>query len=215
MSSTISTSASSANTLIVLDWDNTLFPTKAIQLIRARPGEAKWTKKDAAELCALSAWVYRVLRAYIAAYSAQNIRIVTAARRGWVESSLKSVSRIGRWSEVAQLISSSSIEIVCPDSAILPFKKNAEVLNYKLNAFVSAVSASRPSMLLSVGDSDVEFQASRKCAEGIAGMCVGRVKLQSRPSFQCMTRQCQFVLNLCAKLKVATFNIDVSARARK
>jgi len=211
---TQSASATSANTLIVFDWDNTLFPTKAMQLISSRPGKAKFTKKDGAGLCKLSKWVHRVLRAYIAVYSSQNIRIVTAARQGWIEQSLRSVGRIGRWAQIAQLISSSSIEITYAEDAILPFKSATEVLNYKHRAFVSAVagSASRPSMLLSVGDSDAEFKASKQCAADIAGMSVGRIKLQSRPSLSCMSRQCQFLVNVSAKLCVANFDIDVSRK---
>jgi len=220
---TQSASATSANTLIVFDWDNTLFPTKAMQLISSRPGKAKFTKKDGAELCKLSQWVYRVLRAYIAVYSSQNIRIVTAARQGWVESSLKSVRRFGRWTQIAELISSSSIEILplnlitYAEDAILPFKSATEVLNYKHRAFVSSVAGcasrlSRPSMLLSVGDSDAEFAASKQCADKIEGMKVGRVKLQSHPSLSCMSRQCQFLVNVSAKLCVANFDIDVSRK---
>jgi len=209
-----STPSTPDNTLVVFDWDNTLFPTKAMQLISSRPGKTKFTKKDGAGLCELSKWVHRVLRAYIAVYSSQNIRIVTAARQGWVESSLRRMGRIGRWAQIAQLISSSSIEITYAEDAILPFKSATEVLNYKHRAFVSAVAgcASRPSMLLSVGDSDAEFAASKQCADKIEGMSVGRVKLQSHPSLSCMSRQCQFLVNVSAKLSVANFDIDVSRK---
>jgi len=202
------------STLIVFDWDNTLFPTKALQLIRSRPGKPKFSKKDLAELCELSQWVYRVLHAYITVYSAQNIRIVTAAKQGWIESSLKSLGSIGRWSEIAQLIASSPIEITCPDVAILPFKSATEVLNYKHSAFVSAVSGSAltPAMLLSVGDSSAEYVASQKCAEGFEGLCVGRVLLQRLPSLSCMTQQCQFVLNLCPLTHTTNFDINLSTK---
>jgi len=204
-------------TMVVFDWDNTLFPTKAGKLFAARssPGNpSTLTQSEFAELKALSQWVYGVLRAYIARYTAQNIRIVTAAKRGWVESCLARVGGIGRWSQIRALLfdAQQPIQIICPHNAILPFSTPKEILIYKYNAFRFVVqgAARLPSMLVSIGDSSAEYIASKKCAEGFDSMCVGRVKLQRHPSLRCLIRQCQCILDLCGHLQPESFDIDMS-----
>ena len=200
--------------MIVFDWDNTLFPTNAAQLILARPGKQSLTQSEIVELTALSQCVYGVLRAYIARYSAQNIRIITAAKRGWIKKCLASVSHIGQWSDIRALLFNAQqpIQIICPNNAILPFTTAKKVLMYKYNAFRFAVqrAARRPSMLVSIGDSSAEYVASKRCADNFAGMCVGRVKLKRYPSLTCLNRQCLRLLYLCEHLQRRTFNIDLA-----
>ena len=209
-------------TLIGFDWDNTLFPTKARQLILSRAGQSKFpTKSELKELCALSHWVHRVLSAYISYYSAQRICIVTAAKRGWIEASLRSLSGVGVWAQIREMLfnkdATQRIEIVYPRSALLPFVAKKEVLRYKREAMHSLCrsrmgigSCERIRMLVSIGDSSAEYSASKLCAESFEGMCVGRVKLQRYPTLRCLIRQCQCMLDLCANLQPENFDIDMS-----
>ena len=202
--------------MVVFDWDNTLFPTKARQLLLRSRASKKLTDSEYAEFSTLSVWVHRVLRAYISFYSATNIGIVTAAKRGWIESSLSSLGGIGQWAQIRKLLfdapQSQRIEIVCPNNAILPFTKAKDVEAYKHEAFrfLTQSSARRISMLVSIGDSHAEYAASKRCAEKVEGMCVGRVKLKKHPTVRCMIRQCQCMLDLCATLFPENFDIDMS-----
>jgi len=202
--------------MVVFDWDNTLFPTKARQLLLSRASK-KLTPSEFAELSTLSVWVHRVLRAYISFHSASNIRIVTAAKRGWIEFSLGCLGGIGQWAQIRKLLfdaaQSQRIEIVYPNNAVLPFKKAKAVEAYKHEAFqylTSRSSARRPQMLVSIGDSHAEYAASKRCADNAEGMCVGRVKLKQHPTVRCMIRQCQCILDLCATLFPENFDIDMS-----
>jgi len=207
-----------SQTMVVFDWDDTLFPTKARQLMRSRASK-KLSKSEFLELCALSKSVHRVLRAYISLYSARNICIVTSAQWGWIQHCLDRVSGIGRWSQIRKLIfdPAQRIDIVCPGPSFLPFRKAEDVDLYKHAAFLYLIQsrscARRPriSMLVSFGDSVAEYVASKRCAESFAGMCVGRVKLKKHPSIRCMTRQCQRMLDLCETLSPKNFDIDMSS----
>jgi len=206
-----------ARTMVVFDWDNTLFPTKARQLILSRASK-QLTESEYQELTSLSEWVYRVLRAYISFYSARNICIVTAAKRGWIESSLGSLGGIGQWAQIRKLLffgdPAQRIEVVYPSAAILPFTKASAVAAYKHEAFqhLTRNGASRPhiQMLVSIGDSYAEYQASKRCAASVEGMCVGRVKLKKHPSLRSMIRQCQCMVDLCETLFPENFDIDMS-----
>jgi len=201
-----------AQTMVVFDWDNTLFPTKARQLIRRRRSRML-TGVEFEELRALSEWVYRVLRAYISFYGARNICIVTAAKRGWIEKSLESMGSIGRWSHISKLLFDVELRIavVYPSAAVLPFTKAEGVESYKHDAFRYLTQSRRAiSMFVSIGDSHAEYAASKRCAENVAGMCVGRVKLAKNPSLRCMARQCQCMLDLCQTLFAENFDIDMS-----
>jgi len=199
--------------MVIFDWDNTLFPTKALQLMHNRPGKHKYSEEERDALHKLSKWVHRVLRAYISMYSAQNLAIVTSAANGWIEKGMKILGSIGRWSQIAQIIEKlPRIDITCPEQAMLPFKSANERLNYKHTAFVNTLAKKKVSMLISVGDSKAEFRASKKCAEVFEGMAVGRVKLRKHPTVKCMTRQLQFMMNLCQQTLTESFDIDVSAR---
>jgi len=194
-----------ASILFVFDYDNTLFPTWVRQLILQQ--QRPFTRAEFAELCTLSQWVYAVLHAYISRYSARNIKIVTAAKQGWIGSSLMRLGGIGCWSAIRTLLFDAvhPIELVFPHISILPFKSAPEVATYKYNAFRSLVHACSPDMLVSIGDSSAEYEASKKCAEGVEGMSLGRVKLKRHPSLLCMIRQCQFMLDRCQKLEIKNF----------
>jgi len=204
-----------ASTLIVFDWDNTLFPTtRVLELTRTRK---VLSKQDVDELGSLSQWVYSVLYAYISQYSAQNIRIVTAADRGWFEKSLQCLSGIGWWSAIRNLLfdPALNIKITFPRREMLPFKPNSkDVFYYKLGAFQNLCLACRPSLLISIGDSRAEYAASKECVKSVGRhslhISLGRIKLKAYPSIRCMIQQSQFVLDLCGRMEPKDYDLEKS-----
>lgn len=211
---TSTTTNQKANTLIVFDWDNTLFPTHF--LTRKRGGKRINIAKFKQLLEELSRWVYRVLCAYITHYSAQNICIVTAGREGCLEMFLSKLGKIGLWSDIRRLLFDSEhrIEMLHPPRTILPFKTSTAVCSYKHSAFISLIqrSSDQPRVFVSIGDSSAEYDAAAKCGARLEGLCVGRVRLKQFPSLSCLIRQSQFILDLCATLEMDTesFDIDIS-----
>eukprot|EP00485_Elphidium_margaritaceum_P011572 CAMPEP_0202686790 /NCGR_PEP_ID=MMETSP1385-20130828/2558_1 /ASSEMBLY_ACC=CAM_ASM_000861 /TAXON_ID=933848 /ORGANISM="Elphidium margaritaceum" /LENGTH=345 /DNA_ID=CAMNT_0049341447 /DNA_START=131 /DNA_END=1168 /DNA_ORIENTATION=- len=72
--------------IVLLDWDDTLFPTTAI------------TKKKEVlsmiELCRYGQMLYDLLAEYVRIYGESNIYIVTNAAKGWVQESLRILSEL-------------------------------------------------------------------------------------------------------------------------
>ena len=109
----------STNTVIVFDFDDTLFPTKRIRAIQSRTTfkntlnyskpnfeslVSKMTSMELSELIHLSWCLFNLLRHYIQKYSTQSICIVSASSEGWLEQAFKSVHDIGYFREVYHLI---------------------------------------------------------------------------------------------------------------
>jgi len=200
-----------ASTLVVFDWDNTLYPTtKVRQGMQSGRGKLTLTQLDLDELALLSECVYSMIDAYISLHSAQNIRIVTSAERGWIETSLWMLDGVGWWSAIYKLLFDpvNPIEMVCPSKDILPFKKSKDVIQYKLGAFRNFIRVCRPSLLISIGDSRAEYLASKKSVEGVKGVSVGRIKLKTKPSLSCMAQQTQFIMDQCNKLAPKDFDLE-------
>jgi len=201
--------SSDSDTLIVFDWDNTLFPTKAMQRIYSE--RQSLSASDLAELKALSEVVYSVLFAYISHYSSRNVCIVTAARKGWIESCLQSMVGVGSWTAIRNLLFDRAhpIRMVYPPNSALPFATSKSVLAYKYGAFRALVLAQRPRLLVSIGDSEAEYVASHLSAKGVQGMAVGRVLLKRHPSIETMIAQNHFALNLCVNIRNTNFDYDL------
>merc|ERR1712013_898995 len=164
MKETFPTNTTRSVTLIVFNWDNTLFPTKALQLIRARPNQQTLTQSDYDELTALSQVVYRVLHNYISRFSSRSIRIVSAARNGWIASCLRFVRGIGSWSAIHNLLFDAvhPIETVYPQRGAAHFEAFEHVMSFKYNAFRNLIQTHRPRLFVSIGGSRAEYVASRR-----------------------------------------------------
>ena len=185
--------------LISFDWDNTLFPLKVMQDIAAR----RSSTPDANELAwldALSQRVYTVLYWYVSTYSARNIVIVTASKPGWVAKTLAKLKGVGWWSAISDLIFSSEhpIAVIHPQSAELPFTSGISVIDYKQRVFRQLLDAFCPQTFVSIGDSSVEFRASKQAADNSATFCFcSRLKLAKHPSMTQMVRQIDFMITKC------------------
>ena len=109
-----------SNTVIVFDFDDTIFPTKKYKEINSRSNAINITNtspnystqslvstmrvKELKEFIELSWTTFNLLKAYIEKYSHKNICIVSASSEGWIENSLKSVVDIGYFKQIYDLI---------------------------------------------------------------------------------------------------------------
>ena len=75
--------------IVIFDWDDTLFPTTAIQ---QSPSGAM----NVEELCKFGKSVYELLEKYIHHFGVDNMRIVTNGTKSWVFKSLKMASDLYR-----------------------------------------------------------------------------------------------------------------------
>ena len=110
------------NTVIVFDFDDTLFPTKKFKEINSRsntinintcnstpnysaqPLISRMSLTELNQFIELSWATLNLLTIYINRYSHKNICIVSASTNGWVQDALKSVYDIGYFKQIYALI---------------------------------------------------------------------------------------------------------------
>ena len=78
----------------MFDWDDTLFPSS--RMCYDKDAKAQPLETSAEELHAFGKSTYFVFRKYLRVFDAQNIFIVTNAKREWVMRSLDSASKMFR-----------------------------------------------------------------------------------------------------------------------
>jgi len=105
----------SMNTVIIFDFDDTLFPTSKFMEISTRPNRmncgqkkpsfrSKMTAQEMTEFIKLSWMTYNLLSSSIAKHSKQNIYIVTSSSPGWIKKALSLVQDIGYYPYIYDLI---------------------------------------------------------------------------------------------------------------
>ena len=124
------------NTVIVFDFDDTLFPTNKFKEINSRPiarnknnssprysAQSLMSRMSSTELkqwVELSWNLFNLLKIYINTYSHENICIVSASRQGWVQQALGLVYDIGYFKQISGLIFYSyKISIFHPASDVM------------------------------------------------------------------------------------------------
>ena len=106
------------NTVIVFDFDDTLFPSKKYKEISSRSSNltpnystqslmSKMSATELTEFIELSWTTLNLLKTYINRYSHKNIYIVSASSKGWIQKALKSVYDIGGFKQIYHLILNS------------------------------------------------------------------------------------------------------------
>ena len=178
------------NTIIVFDYDDTIFPTTAIKQIFQRYNPyhspinhpSKWNQdellkrinaKELNELMQLSCITLNLLMAYIAKYSTKNIFIVSAATSKWFQHSLSIVKNIGFYQQIFELLTNFGIQKFHPSSASDLRKNKNATTKWKYNQFKSILNCkkifsdknknnehSKINTFVSIGDSGYEYQAA-------------------------------------------------------
>ena len=109
-----------SNTVIVFDFDDTIFPTKKFKEINSRSNTinisnsspnysaqsliSKMSPMELKQFIELSWVTLNLLNVYINRYSHKNICIVSASSEGWVERALKNVHDIGYFKQIYDLL---------------------------------------------------------------------------------------------------------------
>ncbi len=175
------------NTIIVFDYDDTLFPTHKLKEILSRKDTknsttnnnnyndiflSKMSEKEMDEFALLSLNTFNLLLVYISKYSMKNILIVTASKRGWIENSLKLVYKIGYFANIYHLLfphdRTMAIEMIDPPKASLPLRQlengQHEAFIWKYNVFKTIFEVKLMNNSINtfvfIGDSEFEFEAA-------------------------------------------------------
>ena len=205
------------NSIIIIDYDDTLFPTDKVIKLRKQTGfngsiKSSLNPQELSELISLSWETLNLLQLHMAHYLPQNIFIVTASGKGWIEESLGFVSEIGYYGDIHRILFGAKkdepkITIIHPPSTKLPLKeykwkddKNAEfighdALDWKYETiqeiFQNKVVDSERIMntFVVIGDSVFEYIAAQKLKEECDkifvrynNIFINRIKLKPEPS---------------------------------
>ena len=84
------------NSILIIDYDDTLFPTAKVLESRKKSEfngsiKSSLNSQELSELIALSLETLELLKLYMSHYLPENIFIVTASGNGWIEQSLRNV----------------------------------------------------------------------------------------------------------------------------
>ena len=221
-----------SNTVIVFDYDDTIFPTTKLKEIAGRPGNdifSKITESELNDLIHLSLVTLNVLSLYILHYSRKNISIVTAASNGWIQQSLGIVYKIGYFSQIYQLLfpdhlnqnnNDDILQIFNPTPEISKsFKSKKQyfqiseypVFKWKYNVFKHILKqkyANKDNVINTftfIGDSEWEYQASKALRHNYCktkNLFIDGIKLLSKPSFNSLKDEQTLIYGLCGKYEI-------------
>eukprot|EP01083_Nonionella_stella_P239901 839172_1 len=146
-----------SNSLILLDWDDTLFPTSIIVEIlgnRDKNGFALVCDADIELLNKLGTITLELLQHLINKYGSNNIHIVTNSLQGWIKDSLSFASCISKvYKQIDQLLINNNITM---DSAqtIYGKKENSTPTIWKILCFKNIFENKSQSYkhFISIGD---------------------------------------------------------------
>ena len=181
------------NSVVIIDYDDTLFPTdKILELQKTTQfnGSIKSSlnSQELSELIALSLETLQLLKFYMSHYLPGNIFIVTASGNGWIEESLGYVSDIGYYGDIHRILFGAKkdepkILMIHPPAKKLPLKEykfkadnnmefiGHDALDWKYDTikeiFLNKVVDSEKVMntFVVIGDSEFEYIAAQKLKE--------------------------------------------------
>ena len=231
------TSINNTKRMIIFDWDDTLFPTTAI--IKNKHFDNNSSKICAEQLYNLGFKLYQLLNKYIFTFGSNNIFIITNGKNGWIEQSLNIISK-----QFKQLINTDCglfefecnpfeaisgllafFRICCISAQYLYCKqhpndtrkwKELAFKNYAIIHF--GMSSEKTNIILSIGDSDDEYLASKKCVEHLNNnysynnyktFNIQTIKLQHKPSLDILINEWDVLIKIIDKLQKETMSKDI------
>jgi len=155
--------------LILLDWDDTLYPTSFMNeiLVQRDSNSLALVRDDQIEcLSQLGALTLNFLRALIAKYGARNIHIVTNSLEGWIRESLCYAACIAPvYREIAALLDAYRITRVSARSAWAHTDASLTPTQWKERCYGDIVASERTkdeyAHILTVGDQWTDHYAAR------------------------------------------------------
>jgi hypothetical protein len=220
--------------LIVLDWDDTLLPTSFIsqcqQEYQGRQNEARAEKRDSRnssftvpltvdELAnfelppkvreQIVLLEHNAIKFVQSCLSKADVIIVTNSDQGWVEYTGGLYMPM-----LLKLIELSRIPIISARSLYEQFHPD-DLTSWKVQAFMAEIKKRGVSLknFVSIGDGEYERNAAKICAEEIPDIKVQAMKFVSRPDLKQLQKQLQLSENILKNLlpSQGTYNINLVA----
>ena len=215
-----------AMTSIVIDYDDTIYPTSAIlQIFFGRKPAMKHAStfssigllsriswRELIQLEQLSFITYQMLRWYISQYGNENIFIVSAASKEWIRHSLEILYNIGAYSAIYTLLflnPPTMIDIYTPSQRQLPFQNINDITQWKLDTFKKLLNNNIKSSyhgFVSIGDGEFEYKAAKTLRDDQQGekTLIHCVKFKCCPQINDLIAQQWHLTYLCGIYEIYT-----------
>eukprot|EP01084_Bolivina_argentea_P273234 465368_1 len=197
------------NLLILLDWDDTLFPTSFIvDLLKTRnsTGFVPVTDEHISLLHKLGTLTLKFLTSIINKYSSENIHIVSNSVDGWIKESLLLAGNISEsYKQIDILLTKNKITM---DSAQTMYAENNSLKNstpilWKQFCFSAIINSNRTKTktktkynhILSIGDQWIDHHAVKQMIEtlNINSSIHHIIKLKSTPNVNDMINEMLYI----------------------
>ena len=203
-------------TVVILDWDDTLFPTSAFH------NKLFKNDFDGNSLQMLSQRVLAIIKRCCLLYGSLNTFIVTNGSKGWVQESLKTIMKYCRdnniqnsFGEISKLITRN---FICILSANHLYSKQfpKQTILWKYYTFYTIANFKNADIMISIGDSYDEYVASqhvKKTNDSIKSL--HRLRLTEQPKISEMNEQFKLILKLLDILPQHNEEFDVDINQLK
>ena len=204
-------------TLIVFDYDDTLFPTTFIlDKLRNSNSFRQNEIEIKKEIFKFSESLYNLLNDYIGMYSTKNIYIITSSSKGWIQQSLLSFIHIGYFKNIYDLFFGEStvnkINIIYRNES----KNSEKTKMYQFELLFNKHFGNKQHdhyTIVSIGDSITEFNDSKLVAQKYfkkkksnSKYILHQIKLTSKPTIKVMIEQSHLLRKLCAQFIIYSVN---------
>lgn len=179
LSDCCSSDGKEAETLLIFDWDDTLFPTTWLMKHGFFEGEKSPDQEQASKLQSLAQRVHMTLEN---AAEIGKVVIVTNAERGWIEQTCTKFmpSLVNMLKTIDMVSARSTFQHLTQD----PSEWKRLAFEYEASRVYGLGDVDEIANLVSIGDSMHELNALRSVAEGMTN-CRGKsIKLMERPSIK-------------------------------
>lgn len=179
-----SDSAHEVETLMIFDWDDTLFPTTWTRQHDMFEEGVTLSNEQKAQLEQMAERARLTLQM---AMQIGKVVIVTNAEQGWIEMSCKTFmpSLVSLMKTVDIVSARSMYERLTPDAS--EWKRMA--FEEEVELFYGTSQARQQRNIVSVGDSLHEMQALKAVTEGVSNCCGKSIKLRDFPSIEQLIEQ--------------------------
>ena len=182
---------SSNKKIVIFDFDDTLFPTTVLfKHLMINIKDKNVNKRDLMQLAILSQLILSTLKQYLSIYGQDNIFIVTNGPNQWIEQALNCVIVLcakyqikNSYEAILELQRNGKIKTISArddDNHFVRYPK--QTLLWKHLTFQKIVKKNNCDLIISIGDSNDEFIASRKVADEENIGCLHRIKLKANPN---------------------------------
>ena len=197
----------SHNSIIIFDWDDTLFPTSSLIKNGIYTDNIILTEKEKEKIANLEELVLKVLTLSI---EKGDTFIITNAGKGWVEfSSMKYYPKIKKVLEKIKIISAR-------ENYENKYPNNSQM--WKMLSFLDVyknLNCNLVTNIICLGDSFIEIQAGLKLASMFTQAFIKVVKFRECPKFDELIKQLKLIYDQFNSIYSSVKNLTIKVEKKK